>query len=197
MGRNCRILQGPGTDPAEVAKLSAAIHATPPQPVTVTLLNYTKSGRPFWNCLHVAAVRDADGAVEYYVGVQLDVTAAEGEALEAAEGAVAEPSSPASSGERDCIGWSCGSTHGADSMLCMPAFGCCMSGCQEHVPSARIVAMGMVWLHTRGAVCSCRSPCRQAGDLRDAAPLVISPHLAHTLPMTPCFLHMHSMQRDP
>jgi non-specific serine/threonine protein kinase len=100
VGRNCRFLQGPGTDPAEVAKLSAAIHATPPQPVTVTLLNYTKSGRPFWNCLHVAAVRDADGAVEYYVGVQLDVSAVEGAALEAVEEAAAaeRSSSPASSG---------------------------------------------------------------------------------------------------
>ena len=80
MGRNCRFLQGPGTDPAEVARLSAALKASPPEPITVTLLNYTKDGRPFWNCLHVAAVRDADGAVEFFIGVQLDVTMVAGAA---------------------------------------------------------------------------------------------------------------------
>jgi hypothetical protein len=45
--------------------------------VTVTLLNYTKSGRPFWNALHVAPMRDADGKLEYFIGIQLDVSEAE------------------------------------------------------------------------------------------------------------------------
>nr|AML78096.1 putative LOV domain-containing protein [Lobochlamys segnis]AML79264.1 putative LOV domain-containing protein [Oogamochlamys gigantea] len=74
VGRNCRFLQGPGTDPGEVAKLRAAITATPPQPVTVSLLNYRFDGRPFVNYLHVAPIRDAAGAVLFFVGVQLDVT---------------------------------------------------------------------------------------------------------------------------
>lgn len=74
VGRNCRFLQGPGTDPAEVAKLRDAIKANPPQPVTVSLLNYRADGRPFINYLHVAPIRDAAGAVLFFVGVQLDVT---------------------------------------------------------------------------------------------------------------------------
>lgn len=74
VGRNCRFLQGPDTDQAEVSRLRAAVTATPPQPVTVILLNYTKQGTPFYNALHVAPVRDADGLVEYFIGIQLDVS---------------------------------------------------------------------------------------------------------------------------
>jgi hypothetical protein len=59
VGRNCRFLQGPGTDPAEVQRLRGAVTADPPQPVTVTLLNYKRGGEPFWNALHVAPIRDA------------------------------------------------------------------------------------------------------------------------------------------
>lgn len=66
--------QGGDTDKSEVARLRAAMSASPPLPVTVTLLNYRKDGTPFWNALHVAPVRDAEGVLEYYIGVQLDVT---------------------------------------------------------------------------------------------------------------------------
>jgi hypothetical protein len=51
-----------------------AMTASPPKAVTVTLLNYRKDGSPFWNALHVAPVRDAEGVLEYFIGVQLDVT---------------------------------------------------------------------------------------------------------------------------
>ena len=56
VGRNCRFLQGPGTDRAEVARLRAALQADPAQPVTVRLLNYRQDGSTFWNCLHVSPV---------------------------------------------------------------------------------------------------------------------------------------------
>ncbi|EFN58686.1 hypothetical protein CHLNCDRAFT_140296 [Chlorella variabilis] len=38
VGRNCLVLQGPGTDPAAVAHF-CALAAVPPKPGTVTLLN--------------------------------------------------------------------------------------------------------------------------------------------------------------
>jgi PAS domain S-box-containing protein len=76
VGRNCRFLQGPATNPEHVQQLRTALSAEPPQAVTVTLLNYTKSGRPFWNALHVAPMRDADGKLEYFIGIQLDVSEA-------------------------------------------------------------------------------------------------------------------------
>eukprot|EP00878_Enallax_costatus_P033443 GHUV01036901.1.p1 GENE.GHUV01036901.1~~GHUV01036901.1.p1 ORF type:complete len:141 (-),score=15.40 GHUV01036901.1:390-812(-) len=76
LGRNCRFLQGPNTDPQELQKLRDALSAHPPQPVTVILLNYTKQRKPFHNALHIAPVRDADGRVEYFIGIQLDVSEA-------------------------------------------------------------------------------------------------------------------------
>lgn len=73
LGRNCRFLQGPGTDPSSVAKLRDEIAAG--VPTTVRLLNYTKEGKPFWNSVHVAPIRDASGKVVLLIGVQVDVTA--------------------------------------------------------------------------------------------------------------------------
>nr|AML79623.1 putative LOV domain-containing protein [Leptosira obovata] len=77
VGRNCRFLQGPGTDMGEVARLKEALHHDPPQPVTVRLLNYRKDGSTFWNALHVAPIRDSSGKVALYVGVQLNVAEVE------------------------------------------------------------------------------------------------------------------------
>ena len=72
LGRNCRFLQGEGTEAEPVAELREAIDAA--EPVTVELLNYRKDGEPFWNEVTVAPVRDEDGAVTNYVGFQVDVT---------------------------------------------------------------------------------------------------------------------------
>ncbi|KAL3158315.1 hypothetical protein ABBQ38_010559 [Trebouxia sp. C0009 RCD-2024] len=75
VGRNCRFLQGPQTDNAEVKRLRDAMTADPPRPITVKLLNYKIDGQPFWNNLHVAPIRSACGEVIFFVGVQLDLTA--------------------------------------------------------------------------------------------------------------------------
>jgi len=73
LGRNCRFLQGPLTDAAEVAKIHKAVRSDPPQTVTTTLLNYKHDGTPFWNALHISPLRNADGHVAYLIGVQLNV----------------------------------------------------------------------------------------------------------------------------
>nr|AML79471.1 putative LOV domain-containing protein [Cylindrocystis brebissonii] len=75
LGRNCRFLQGSGTDPAAVKELREAVKAE--KPCTVRLLNYRKCGTPFWNSLHISPVRCHDGKVAFFCGVQLDVSAAE------------------------------------------------------------------------------------------------------------------------
>ncbi len=72
LGRNCRFLQAPDTDPAAVARIREAIAAG--RDVTETLLNERKDGTPFWNELCITPVRDASGAVTHFVGVQTDVT---------------------------------------------------------------------------------------------------------------------------
>ena len=61
VGRNCRFLQGPGTDSAEVQRLRDGLAAE--RPTTVRLLNHKRDGTPFWNHLHVSPVRDARGKV--------------------------------------------------------------------------------------------------------------------------------------
>ena len=72
LGRNCRFLQGPGTDLEAVAALRTAIREK--RAVTVQLLNYRKDGAPFWNRLSITPVLDASGAVTHFIGVQSDVT---------------------------------------------------------------------------------------------------------------------------
>ena len=42
----------------------------------VTLLIYRKDGETFWNRFFIAPLRDSEGAVTYYVGVQVDVSEA-------------------------------------------------------------------------------------------------------------------------
>uniref|UniRef100_A0A0E0J5N6 LOV domain-containing protein n=1 Tax=Oryza nivara TaxID=4536 RepID=A0A0E0J5N6_ORYNI len=72
LGRNCRFLQGPETDRATVRKIRDAIDNQ--AEVTVQLINYTKSGKKFWNLFHLQPMRDQKGDVQYFIGVQLDGT---------------------------------------------------------------------------------------------------------------------------
>lgn len=72
IGRNCRFLQGPGTDPVAAEDLRTAINEN--RGVTVTLRNYRKNGTPFWNRLSITPVQDAAGVVTHFIGVQSDVT---------------------------------------------------------------------------------------------------------------------------
>ena len=59
LGRNCRFLQGRDTDPGPVDKLRRAI--ADGRSATVELRNYRKDGTPFWNEVHIAPVRTAQG----------------------------------------------------------------------------------------------------------------------------------------
>lgn len=72
VGRNCRFLQGPGTDPAALEQLREAVRGG--KPCAVDLLNYHKDGTPFWNHLAITPVRGDDGEVTHFVGVQSDIT---------------------------------------------------------------------------------------------------------------------------
>ncbi|HEY8618086.1 histidine kinase dimerization/phosphoacceptor domain -containing protein [Phenylobacterium sp.] len=73
IGRNCRFLQGPETDPATLAQVRDSLAAG--QDVTVELANYRKDGRLFWNQLFVSPVRNDAGEIVYFFGSQFDVTA--------------------------------------------------------------------------------------------------------------------------
>jgi PAS domain S-box-containing protein len=73
LGRNCRFLQGPDTDPDTAAVIRRALSER--RECTVEILNYRKDGTTFWNRLSLTPVRDHHGQVTNYIGVQSDVTA--------------------------------------------------------------------------------------------------------------------------
>nr|AML79198.1 putative LOV domain-containing protein [Galium boreale] len=70
LGKNCRFLQGPETDQATVTRIRDAIREQ--REITVQLINYTKSGKKFWNLFHLQPMRDQKGELQYFIGVQLD-----------------------------------------------------------------------------------------------------------------------------
>nr|AML77557.1 putative LOV domain-containing protein [Stigeoclonium helveticum] len=76
LGRNCRFLQGPGTDQHTIEEVRQAIKTG--AECTVRILNYTKSGRAFWNMFTLAPMCDQDGTIRFFIGVQVDVTAQSG-----------------------------------------------------------------------------------------------------------------------
>ncbi|AWH49613.1 hybrid sensor histidine kinase/response regulator [Stenotrophomonas sp. SAU14A_NAIMI4_5] len=72
IGRNCRFLQGPETDPDAIAEIREAIAET--REAATEVLNYRKDGSTFWNALFVSPVFDDDGTLVYFFGSQLDVS---------------------------------------------------------------------------------------------------------------------------
>jgi PAS domain S-box-containing protein len=84
VGRNCRFMQGPDTDPQTIAQLRSAVAAG--RETTVEILNYHRDGRPFWNQLLISPVFEDDGSLSYFFASQIDVTRQRAaEDLEAAE----------------------------------------------------------------------------------------------------------------
>ena len=78
IGRNCKFLAGPATEPWLTETISNGVqrHA----PVMVEILNYKRDGTPFRNAVLVAPLFDEDGALEFFLGSQVEI----------------EPSAPAS-----------------------------------------------------------------------------------------------------
>lgn len=67
------ILQGEDTEQSELEILRDAIAQE--KSCLVTLRNYRKDGSMFWNELSISPVRDAEGKLSHYIGIQKDVTA--------------------------------------------------------------------------------------------------------------------------
>ena len=72
VGRNCRFLSGPKTDPDARRTLREAV--TRGSPVLIELTNYRKDGSIFQNAVMIAPVKDGAGRLRYYIGSQMDVT---------------------------------------------------------------------------------------------------------------------------
>ncbi|KAJ7471103.1 hypothetical protein FB451DRAFT_1135399 [Mycena latifolia] len=72
IGRNCRFLQGPGTPPESVQRIRDGLNSG--KGCTELLLNYRRNGDPFYCLLCIIPVRDASGAIVYFIGGQTNVT---------------------------------------------------------------------------------------------------------------------------
>jgi hypothetical protein len=72
IGRNCRFLQGPKTNPFSVKRISEKLLAGKEH--FETFLNYRRDGSPFMNLLMIAPLYDSRGAVRYFIGAQVDVS---------------------------------------------------------------------------------------------------------------------------
>ena len=72
LGRNCRFMQGPNSDPQTVGRIRAALQDQ--TPFSGEILNYRKDGSAFWNDLSISPVFDAAGTLTHFVGITRDVT---------------------------------------------------------------------------------------------------------------------------
>ncbi|GGA50224.1 PAS domain S-box protein [Okeania sp. KiyG1] len=72
LGKNCRFLQGADTDPTALSQIRQAMKLE--TNCLVVLKNYRKDGTPFWNELAISPVRDNDGRLTNFIGIQTDIT---------------------------------------------------------------------------------------------------------------------------
>ncbi len=72
IGKNCRFLQGSDRHQPALKELRKAIKAG--ESCSVTLRNYRKEGRLFWNELTISPVRNTWGKLTHYIGIQTDIS---------------------------------------------------------------------------------------------------------------------------
>lgn len=72
IGRNCRFLHGPDTEPWLIEQIRAGIRRE--KPVIVEILNYKKDGTKFRNAVMVVPIFDEAGNIEHFLGSQVEIT---------------------------------------------------------------------------------------------------------------------------
>ncbi|MHA6194644.1 hybrid sensor histidine kinase/response regulator [Pseudomonas wadenswilerensis] len=72
VGRNCRFLQGPDTDPEVITSIREAIAGR--YDFSTEILNYRKDGSSFWNALFISPIFNEAGELIYFFASQLDVS---------------------------------------------------------------------------------------------------------------------------
>ncbi|MFC5511719.1 histidine kinase famiy protein [Massilia jejuensis] len=72
MGRNCRLLQGPQTNPDTVGDIRHALAER--RAIALDILNYKADGTPFWNALYIGPIFDQEGELLYFFASQMDIT---------------------------------------------------------------------------------------------------------------------------
>ncbi|HEX8623346.1 MAG TPA: LuxR C-terminal-related transcriptional regulator [Allosphingosinicella sp.] len=71
VGRNCRFLAGPDTEPWLTERIREALRDL--RPSLTEILNYRKDGTPFRNAVLIAPLFGADGEVAWFLGSQVEV----------------------------------------------------------------------------------------------------------------------------
>ncbi len=73
LGRNCRFVQGPLTDPQTLKQIRVALKSL--TPYFGEILNYRKDGTTFWNELAISFVFDTQGQLTNFISTTRDITA--------------------------------------------------------------------------------------------------------------------------
>ena len=68
LGKNCRFLQGPETDPQAIEAIRKAL--SDKDELTIDILNYAKNGSKFWNRLRIRPLYSDSGEVLFFAGAQ-------------------------------------------------------------------------------------------------------------------------------
>lgn len=72
LGKNCRFLQGTDQQQPEIEVIRRAIRQG--TEAKAELRNYRKNGSLFWNELYIAPVKDQQGKLTHFIGIQTDIT---------------------------------------------------------------------------------------------------------------------------
>lgn len=71
LGRNCRFLAGPKTEPWLTEAIREGVRER--RPILVEILNYKKDGTAFRNAVMVAPIFDDDGELAHFLGTQMEL----------------------------------------------------------------------------------------------------------------------------
>ncbi len=72
LGKNCRFLQSEDKDQNSINKIREAVKKG--MSCQVTLRNYKKDGTLFWNELYINPIKNREGLITHYIGIQNDIT---------------------------------------------------------------------------------------------------------------------------
>ncbi|MEA5448728.1 response regulator [Leptolyngbya sp. CCNP1308] len=72
LGQNCRFLQGRNRDQPDLQTLRQAVAEG--RDCTVEVINCRKDGTQYWNHLSIAPIRDRQGQLTHFIGIQTDIS---------------------------------------------------------------------------------------------------------------------------
>lgn len=71
IGRNCRFLAGPTTEPWLTETIRQGVHGN--RQTLVEIRNYKRDGTPFRNAVLVAPIFGSEGAIDFFLGSQVEI----------------------------------------------------------------------------------------------------------------------------